>query len=582
MENSESGGTCWIMVDRLAINLRERQRQKSLCRRTQLANANALPSPQLSGQSLRMLQIACILPVRRLQAAVFTVLGLGVSALASPGLADAQVTPPERDPFSILAPVEEPPAALQSEISILPTAGHLSRDAYLARTTGRNQDIMRTHWDIQRASLDGIRLSSDERIVVLGDGYVLTSESDQISIHDFAHNRILNSVGSLAGPVMRNTSMTARVHRKMDTFTAYTEGGTLERIPGPGGSSFDRFWIEAAMGVRMNSVPMLMMTGADGANEAKRNALEGAGFSYLPGTAGNAASADLLLRWMRHTLPIHPDALDIMLDAEGIPSRFSFLVFSPSSPNGRRETWTRTSAESGQAAYPWPEDILAAPAASYDMRDTQYLPLIEVGLRAAAETENAPDGDAFIETADAANNRADRAGAYLALFQASNHFGPCAGADASAVCQRIGRSASLGANDPQFEAILATLTAMGNNRAIALDGLQQHVARDGFAGAAANLLAAQALATVQTRGESAEYNTNPIRLFAQSAILDPYAPLTYWHAGRYAVSQGDIEIAWLLFDIARSLPTASMLTPLSEAQAMTIQLRTIAPNFFTP
>jgi hypothetical protein len=570
------------MVDRLAINLRERQRQKSPWRSLQPNTANALPSPQLSGQCLRMFEIARISPVRRLTNRLLAPLCLSLSLAASPALAHTQDTPPASDPFSILAPVVETPESTQSAIPDLPAAGHLSRDAYLARTAGRNQDVIRTQWQIQRTSLDGMRLSSDDRIVVLGDGYVLTSESDQISIHDFTTNRILNSVGSLDGLVMRNTSMTARVHRKMDTFTTYTQGGTLDRIPGPGGSSFDRFWIEAAMGVRMNSVSMLTTTATDGAREAKRNALEAAAFSYLPDTAGTAASADLLLRWMRHALPIHPDALDIMLDADGIPSRFSFLVFSPSSPAGRREIWTRTSLQTEQADYPWPADIETAPAESYEMRDTQYLPLIQAGLRAAATPDEAPDGQDFIEIADAANNRADRAGAYLTLFQASNHFGACASADASAVCQRIGRSAALGADDPQFEAILATLTAMGNNRAAALDGLQQHLARETFAGATANLLAAQALATVQTSGGGAEYNTNPIRLFAQSARLDPYAPLTYWHAGRYAVSQGDIEMAWLLFDIARSLPTASLLTPLSEAQAMTGQLRTIAPNFFAP
>ena len=65
-----------------------------------------------------------------------------------------------------------------------------------------------------------------------------------------------------------------------------------------------------------------------------------------------------------------------------------------------------------------------------------------------------------------------------------------------------------------------------------------------------------------------------------SASNDPYAPMAFWHGGRYAASQGDVETAWLLFDIARALPASHALPPSIEATAMSEQLQTLAPGFF--
>ncbi len=71
-------------------------------------------------------------------------------------------------------------------------------------------------------------------------------------------------------------------------------------------------------------------------------------------------------------------------------------------------------------------------------------------------------------------------------------------------------------------------------------------------------------------------------MFAQSAQADPYCALTYWHAGRFAASQADVESAWMLFDLASSLPAAATTPPVREAAVMNAQLQAIAPNFFGP
>jgi len=127
-----------------------------------------------------------------------------------------------------------------------------------------------------------------------------------------------------------------------------------------------------------------------------------------------------------------------------------------------------------------------------------------------------------------------------------------------------------------------TLSAMSTDREAALNGLQPHLHRPGFAGAAANLLAAQALAALRSAGSETHSDLTPSLLFSKSAQADSYAPLTYWHAGRYAASQGHLETAWLLFDQAQALSVSVVTAPVSEADAMTSQLRSIAPQYFGP
>jgi hypothetical protein len=96
------------------------------------------------------------------------------------------------------------------------------------------------------------------------------------------------------------------------------------------------------------------------------------------------------------------------------------------------------------------------------------------------------------------------------------------------------------------------------------------------------MLTAQAVAAEQAANPEALPELSPLALFAASAEADPYAPLTYWHAGRYAAGRGDVESAWLLFDIAVGLPGSDALPPTREAVAMREQLRTLAPGFFGP
>ena len=139
-----------------------------------------------------------------------------------------------------------------------------------------------------------------------------------------------------------------------------------------------------------------------------------------------------------------------------------------------------------------------------------------------------------------------------------------------------------GLGNADFERLMNALSNMQSARLDALSYLRSQTHRTGFAGAAVNMLAAQSIAAQQAAEPDSLPDLSPMTYFAASAENDPYAPLTYWHAGRYAAAQDDIEAAWMLFEIARGLPDAHRLPPLGEASAMIERLQALAPDYFGP
>ncbi|WP_323762083.1 hypothetical protein [Maricaulis sp.] len=510
-------------------------------------------------------------------------------ALALPGLpAHAMIQAGEPDPgFSILAqptgitepmPQDSGPDTRNEDYTVI--GPHLTRDAYLALRGSEDSRVLRTRWRIERTTLDGTVLGSEQREIVIGDGYVTETGTAERVIQDFATSRTLTRTPALDGPVMRNEPFVSHVHRQMNTFAYYTEGGTLDAVTGPGGTSFDRFWIEAAMGVRLAEAGLVATTAEDGTVELRRSADGEPVFSHLDDGLGAGRQAALFRGWLQHTVPVHPDALATLTDAAGLPERFSFLVYSPSSPDGRRETWTRLSSHEDEASFPWPDGLAPARADSYQIDDPAIRLLLQTGLDAAAQPSAAPTEAEFLAAADAAQRRADPAGAYLALYQTSHHQGPCGSDTPSPVCNRMSQVTAAGIGNTAFETLMTGISQMQADRVSAVTILSEHLHRDGLEGAAANLLAAQALAVLRNSQPEVLPDLNLPALFATSARNDPFAPMTFWHGGRYVASRGDVETAWLLFDIARALPASRSLPPSLETTAMSEQLETLAPGFF--
>lgn len=519
----------------------------------------ALFSPRLSRQYPPMLDL-------------MRLLSLSALLVSSVSTASAQQDP--ADPFSILAPqaeiqlttpdinpVEDEHAGLQ-----------LSREAYLSARGNRGNIVTETLWTIERRTLSGEVISTETRRLDFGDGFVRDRQADSDQIYDFATDRVL----TLHADTVSNEPIAASAHRQMDVFTRFTRGGELEEIAGPGGVSFERFWIEAATGIRANEVDLVRQETETGTVDVRRTPDGSAVFSATPGRRGDNAHYDQLSRWMRHTLPIHPDAVDAVGNMGQLPDSFSFLVFSPSSPDGRRETWTLTESRGTLADFPWPATHRAASAGEYALTNETIAHLVSRGLGAAHRPEVTPTTENFIYASQALMQAGDLPGAYLTLMQGTQHEGECLPNTSGELCSAMTRVIIAGLGNQQFQDVANAIANRASEPAALIETLSLYTHRGDYAGAAANLMTAQATARLSETYSASEV----LDAFAAAAEIDPAAPLLYWHAGRYAVSQNDIETAWLLFDLACALPSSTSDTPRRETRALQERLRNISPRFF--
>ena len=498
---------------------------------------------------------------------------IAFAALLTP--AAAAQTGQQPDPFGIFAPqpVQADPEPEPEETLIRPAGLHLDAEAYNERRATRTRDALVTRWRVEQFDLEGNRLGSEPRSLVLGDRYVHDRDDGAGTVYDFATSRILTFTGD--GVV--NRPITGHVHRQMETFNRFTAGGTLDEISGPGGAVFERFWIESAMGVRINPAILEPRQLESGRMETPRTVDGPAVFSWTPSESGNGMQSDLLRRWMRHTLPIHQNVLDPLSAATTVPESFEFLVFSPSSPDGRRERWSLESAIPVERDFAW-TDQPRAPVEAYEPSAEAMDRMLETGIAAAVSAAEAPTEDDFLDKAQSLSQAGDINGRYLGLIQGSHHFGACTpGEPASAVCGATSSTLASGLGNRSFESLAAAINGGMSNADGLLSALAPFLTRQDHAGAAANLLSAQAFAV-----KGAAHDLEALDAFARAIELDPYAPLAYWHAGRFAASRGDIETAWLLFDIAQSLNAETANTALRDAAALETRLRAVSPDYFAP
>ena len=470
-----------------------------------------------------------------------------------------------------------PPPAARS----VPAGPHLDRAAYLAvRGDTESQGVV-TSWSVGTFDLAGEPIGEMEiRDVVLGDDFAAELESDGRTLHDFRLDRRLTETATLDGPVFVNLNTAAIVHRRAQTYLSFSRGGEAQTIRFGPDLAFDRFWLEAAMGVRAAPAELTVEAG-DTALSVIRTPAEGEAqivFEMSNERSGGGRQADTFRRWLRHAQPIHPDALAQFDPGAGIPARFSYLVVSPDSPEGRREVWTRLDADELEEVEFWPETIAAAGPESYG----EPFAMMRHGFLAARQPEGGLDPEDFVAIADRASVAGDRVGAYLILYQARHHYGDCAPQSPSPACRRATEVSAASLGDAEFEQLITTLGLTARDRERAFEGLGVWRSREDLAGAAIHLVSAMTLSALQAQDGEALPDSDPMTYFEISIRMDRYAPLTWWHAGRLMAARGRFDQAWFCFDIARSLPASPDLPILADAYALEGQLHALAPDYFGP
>ncbi|MFS2318600.1 hypothetical protein RMQ97_11740 [Maricaulis sp. D1M11] len=496
----------------------------------------------------------------------------------------------------ILLPQEEAPEPVEPtpEDTARPPAGpHLDREQYLARR-GESAPTHRLRWRVTSYSLDSVAQSETIRDVIIGPGYIAELNADGPIILDFelgrqltAHTRTsLDETGrEVRQTVMTNTALGAITHRKLNVFSRITANGELDEISVGPGLSFERFWLEGGLGISLTDTALHETVLDDSAREYRRSETGSVIFSITPETGpqtdtprtSSPEAARMLRSWVRHNTSIHPAALGQWRATDGIPREFTLLLFSPASPDGRREVWERLDMDAViDDGFPWPENLPLAGPDAYDMPQS----LLIAGFSALEAPDTSPSPQDFLDEMERLTGVTDKSGAYLTLNHAMQHYGPCNPGTDTELCQAYRRLTVSGLGDNRFEGVFTAISEIGRDSSAAMNGLQPYLYRRDLAGASANLHAAQALTSLRQSG-SREFETlNPLTLFSEAAEIDPYAPMTYWHAGRFAASVDDVETAWMLFDIARNLPNAGNLPATGDTDLLLEQMQLLAPDFY--
>lgn len=531
--------------------------------------------------------------------------------------------------------------------------------------------VIRLVWQVQVETMDGeARGEPLTRTVLIGPDFAYDTGETPPVLYDFAHDRRL--VANAEAGTYRNTSVYGDVRRRLDTYLALSRGGSLQDIPFGPGRTFDRFWLESAMGLRMSPVEltvrqsdgMISVLRAGGLDvfsfdesalrgdpnlveededadesedtgdetvdddvvidetaidEATEDDAEFAGVptddieALLRGFAGDedeavdtdevvAAEAEaepardaidddrhyglyqtgfvrVFRGWMRHALPVHPDAFAAYAEAKAIPQQFSFVVVSPNSPEGRREVWTLVAVEDPEAQFPLPGGLEPG-------FDGPLAPVAEPAADAlrAIENANPPASSDITGTAERLREQGELALAYLTLYQDSAHRGQCQmGDNVRAACQALGSLVASGLGNAEFEALFSGLAGLstGDSEA-AYESVLPYLDAPGFAGAAANMIAGNELiAWAASAGADADLpDTDPFVLLANSADGDAYAPAIYWHLAQAHLAANHADAAWAMLDLGRHIPGGAEHELLRQAGVVEIRLQRLAPEFF--
>lgn len=429
--------------------------------------------------------------------------------------------------------------------------------------------------------------AAQERRFLAGNGWAAEETDSALTLNDFTARRQLR-LNFEAGTAV-NSSLFALARRNLDIYVFLSDSGRRETIEFGPDTAFDRFWLEAAMGVAAAPAELVSSTTPDGTGSTiiswQRNGLDRVIASARYGGCGTVDStrARFLLAGLGYRLALHPDLIMALHERGEVPCAFSFVVISPDSPQGRIEHWTREEAASaslelgafGGLALRLPEADLLNDA------------VMNAALDAArGQSGPAPAAPEFLAGIQALRAAGDYAGAFLLLTQETAHFGPCPAETIGSeriACTSLPGLLQSGAGNAAFARVVEASEAIteGAHRT-AIDNLRGFIAREDDAGAAARTMLANEMLGMGEDGLAQYPDIDPVALLEEALVLDPFAPDAYWHLGRRYMEAGAPEAAWVLFDLARALPGREPTPLLRQAVRIEESLLQLTPRLFGP
>ncbi|WBQ10755.1 hypothetical protein L2D01_02995 [Hyphomonadaceae bacterium ML37] len=247
-------------------------------------------------------------------------------------------------------------AAMLAAAGAQPAGPHLQGEAYLDARSAPFETLADTVWTRTRTPLAGEGAGTSVQVAArLGPDWAgWRVEGGAESLADWRTRRLLTL--SADGRTLTNASLYGETRRRLDTYVALSGAGAREEIAFGAAGTFHRIWLEAAMGIAATDDTLSFEdtpAGFDASFEDDR--LFRADFGGEDGSWCEAAPLDgdaarSARGWLRHAAPVHPDVMTRLEAEPRFPCAFELTVYSPESPQGRRERWVMQTGPDGEPA----------------------------------------------------------------------------------------------------------------------------------------------------------------------------------------------------------------------------------------
>lgn len=287
-------------------------------------------------------------------------------------------------------------AAMLAAAGAAPAGPHLQGEAYLDARGAPFETLADTVWTRTRTPLTGNGAgTSVEAAARFGSDWAAwRTEGGVESLADWRTRRLITLTAD--GGTLTNSSLYGETRRRLDTYVALSGAGAREEIAFGSAGVFHRVWLEAAMGItafedtlNVEDTPAGFDARFEGERIFRADFGSEAG-SWCEAAPLEGAAARSARFWLRHAAPVHPDVMARLEGEDRFPCAFELTVYSPESPQGRRERWvmqaapeTEAEAETAdEAAADQPEQASAepeAPAREVEMSLSELLELFDSG-----------------------------------------------------------------------------------------------------------------------------------------------------------------------------------------------------------
>lgn len=436
---------------------------------------------------------------------------------------------------------------------------------------------LRLVFDLHRGNAAPVPLTA-----LLGTDYADVVEGGRETLYDFRLRRRLNL--DRAAQAFANLSLYGDVAfrrfeltNRLELADLFAEASRGEELP----LFLQRFWIESDAGLAASATPLAISheTLADGALRFRFAGEEVALFA--PSTQMvPAALQRSVARFLRLRLPIHPDILAaITLDGR-LPRRLVLVGLA----HGERRPigLVLRSVERLEGDYPLPAGFEPRPLAG-QAADAEGLSLggllptmLEAvsGRRAAAPRSLAD----YRRAADQALGQGHGFAAMLLLSEAALQYGTAAGDCASGLgwaagCPRTDDIRRALAADPRAMLFYKAQTTEPKDAAAAVTVWQDLKHDDVADGYVVDAFLADRLSAAGHRREA-------MAAFARALAGNPYLAGVYKELGDHFLRISRTDLAWVCYDLGRSLPGRSADDALAPVDVLEAKLASLYPAFF--